>query len=119
MGTLCGFTAALMIAAFVSRVDHARIPTIICSFGFFGLLTFLWYGGVDTLNHLVLRLTLNGRRELPFRSRPFFDHAVDCILLRRVGGGYVFVHRLLLEYFAGDASDKGGISSERTSYRAE
>ncbi len=30
----------------------------------------------------------------------FIDYAAECILLRKVGGGYIFVHRLLLEYFA-------------------
>ena len=29
-----------------------------------------------------------------------FDHCVDLIFLRRVGGGYIFVHRLLMEHFA-------------------
>lgn len=28
------------------------------------------------------------------------DHCVDLIFLRRVGGGYIFVHRLLMEHFA-------------------
>ena len=27
-------------------------------------------------------------------------HCVDLIFLRRVGGGYIFVHRLLMEHFA-------------------
>jgi hypothetical protein len=31
---------------------------------------------------------------------PFLDHHVDSIFLRRVGGGYIFVHRLLMEHFA-------------------
>jgi hypothetical protein len=30
----------------------------------------------------------------------FLDHAAERILLRKVGGGYIFVHRMLLEYFA-------------------
>ena len=30
---------------------------------------------------------------------PFVD-GVDLIFLRRVGGGYIFVHRLLMEHFA-------------------
>jgi len=29
-----------------------------------------------------------------------FDYCVDLIFLRRVGGGYIFVHRLLMEHFA-------------------
>jgi hypothetical protein len=31
---------------------------------------------------------------------PFLDYAAERILLRKAGGGYIFVHRLLLEYFA-------------------
>ncbi|HEY0601910.1 MAG TPA: hypothetical protein VGD58_03320 [Herpetosiphonaceae bacterium] len=30
----------------------------------------------------------------------FLDFAAQCILLRKVGGGYIFIHRLLLDYFA-------------------
>ena len=37
---------------------------------------------------------------LPWRLVPFLDHCVDLIFLRRVGGGYIFVHRLLMEHFA-------------------
>jgi hypothetical protein len=28
------------------------------------------------------------------------NYCVDLIFLRRVGGGYIFVHRLLMEHFA-------------------
>jgi len=30
----------------------------------------------------------------------FLDEAAERLLLRKVGGGYIFVHRLLLDYFA-------------------
>ena len=30
----------------------------------------------------------------------FLNSCAERILLRKVGGGYIFVHRLLLEYFA-------------------
>ncbi|MEB3295717.1 MAG: hypothetical protein VKJ24_21415 [Synechococcales bacterium] len=30
----------------------------------------------------------------------FLDHAVDRLFLQKVGGGYIFVHRMLLEHFA-------------------
>jgi hypothetical protein len=33
------------------------------------------------------------------------DHAAERVLLYKVGGGYVFVHRLLMEHFA--ALDSG------------
>jgi len=28
------------------------------------------------------------------------DYAAERILLRKVGGGYIFTHRMLMEYFA-------------------
>lgn len=40
------------------------------------------------------------RGYLPFQLVPFLNHCVDLIFLRRVGGGYIFVHRLLMEHFA-------------------
>jgi hypothetical protein len=36
---------------------------------------------------------------LPWNYPRFLDYAAERILLRKVGGGYIFVHRLLLEYF--------------------
>jgi len=29
----------------------------------------------------------------------FLDYAAERIFLRKVGGGYVFVHRMLMDYF--------------------
>jgi hypothetical protein len=37
---------------------------------------------------------------MPPRFVRFLDYAAERIFLRKVGGGYIFVHRLLLEYFA-------------------
>jgi len=37
---------------------------------------------------------------MPWNYPRFLDSAAERILLRKVGGGYIFVHRLLLEYFA-------------------
>ena len=30
----------------------------------------------------------------------FLDHCAKLILLKKVGGGYMFIHRMLLEWFA-------------------
>ena len=35
-----------------------------------------------------------------WRYPRFLEYAHQRILLRRVGGGYMFVHKLLLDYFA-------------------
>jgi hypothetical protein len=56
--------------------------------------------GVPCLIHLVLRLRLIGNRLTPWRFVRFLDFAAERILLRKVGGGYSFMHRLLLEHFA-------------------
>jgi hypothetical protein len=49
----------------------------------------------------VLRLILWLKGYTPFKFIKFLDHCAKLILLRKVGGGYIFVHRMLLEYFAG------------------
>jgi hypothetical protein len=37
---------------------------------------------------------------MPWNYVPFLDFAYDHILLYKVGGGYRFIHRLLLDHFA-------------------
>lgn len=65
-----------------------------------GLLALLWYGGIEVLHHAVLRMLLQREDSIPRRYPAFLDHAVELIFLRRVGGGYIFVHQLLQNYFA-------------------
>jgi hypothetical protein len=61
-----------------------------------------WAAGADAcLNHLVLRLWLVYNGSAPWNYVRFLDHAAERILLRKVGGGYAFIHRMLLDYFAG------------------
>jgi hypothetical protein len=65
-----------------------------------GLLTFLWYGGLDVIQHYILRLILWINGNTSFNYVRFLDYASERIFLRKVGGGYIFVHRLLMEHFA-------------------
>jgi hypothetical protein len=57
-------------------------------------------GGEACLKHLVLRLWLIRNGSTPWNYVRFLDYAADRLLLRKVGGGYAFIHRMLLEYFA-------------------
>lgn len=50
--------------------------------------------------HIVLRSILERQGFIPRNLAAFLDHATSLILLRKVGGGYIFIHRYLLEYFA-------------------
>jgi hypothetical protein len=65
-----------------------------------GLVVALAYGGYTLLSHYILRLLLWKNGVMPLNYSMFLDYCVERIFLRKVGGGYIFVHRLLLEYFA-------------------
>jgi WD40 repeat protein len=66
----------------------------------FGLLAALWYGGLDVLEHMTLRVILGLGGKAPWNYARFLDQATERVFLRKVGGGYIFVHRLLMEHFA-------------------
>ena len=57
-------------------------------------------GGIACIEHYLLRWRLWRLGSLPWQYVRFLDYATERILLRKVGGGYMFAHRLLLEYFA-------------------
>jgi DNA polymerase III delta prime subunit len=78
-------------------------------FVFFGILGFtltiglafgFCKGGEACLKHLLLRLMLWRAGNIPWNYSHFLDYATERILLRKAGGGYMFMHRLLLDYFA-------------------
>jgi hypothetical protein len=71
----------------------------------FGLAIGLIYGGLACIQHFVLRYLLYRAGAMPWNYARFLDYCVDRIFLRRVGGGYIFVHRLLMEYFAAQEND--------------
>jgi hypothetical protein len=65
-----------------------------------GIATGVRYGGRACLQHLVLRLGLQYYNCMPRHYADFLDYAAERLFLRRVGGGYIFIHRLLQKYFA-------------------
>lgn len=67
---------------------------------FFTLAALLLGGGKAAIQHLVLRYLLYRRHQMPWNYARFLDYACDRIFLQKVGGGYIFIHRLLLEHFA-------------------
>jgi len=60
----------------------------------------LIFGGEACTKHFILRLLLCQAGTVPWNYPRFLDHAVERILLRKVGGGYIFIHRSLMEHFA-------------------
>ena len=65
-----------------------------------GLIFWPIYGGVACINHVALRLLAWRAGSIPWNYPRFLDYATERVLLSKVGGGYIFIHRLLLEYFA-------------------
>ncbi len=96
------FSICLLITLFTALIFGIDLGiTIGFPIGlFFGVLYGIINNGKSLIKHYGIRLTLKINNLLPWRLVPFLDHCVDLIFLRRVGGGYIFVHRLLMEHFA-------------------
>ncbi len=65
-----------------------------------GLIFGLIFGGNACLQHFVLRLVLYHNHHSPWNYTRFLDYTTERLFLQKVGGGYIFVHRMLLEHFA-------------------
>ncbi len=65
-----------------------------------GLTSGLRTGGTAWIQHFALRYLHQKNGIMPWNYPRFLDYAAERILLRKIGGGYMFTHRLLLEYMA-------------------
>lgn len=101
-GTLVGTVIGIVVGAVAGR---RRVSTY--REHLFLLSIVLVLSGRAILQSYLVRLLLARAGLTPLRYAAFLDHAADRVLLRRVGGGWVFVHRLLLDYFAGLAPGVG------------
>jgi eukaryotic-like serine/threonine-protein kinase len=98
---LVGFV--MVMAVFVGILSF--IGGIVSAVNFSVVLGILVYGGAAFIGHYTLRWLLARAGILPYpfrdgRLTAYLDAMQDRILLRRVGGGWLFVHRSLLEHFA-------------------
>lgn len=99
-----GFLVGLRVALIVSSIamlfyQQHELAVIFVGLGL-GTIFGLNKGLSTVIKHYALRLTLCLNRKIPYRFIPFLDYCTRLILLKRVGGGYIFMHRMLLEYFA-------------------
>jgi hypothetical protein len=65
-----------------------------------GVIPWIVSGGVSLLQHIILRVTHALAGVAPYRIICFLDYCAQRNLLHKVGGGYIFIHRLLMNYFA-------------------
>jgi DNA-binding SARP family transcriptional activator len=77
-----------------------------------GICCWLICGGLAGIQHFIVRGLLHFSAGMPWNYAAFLEYAVGKTFLRRVGGGYVFLHRLLLEYFADLATPQSIAVSE-------
>ncbi len=100
--TLGSFTG-LLIGTFVALSGISNLNTIWVNALLFGVASALLGGkgsGIVCFKHFVLRIILWRRGYIPWNYARFLNDAAERNLLQKVGGGYVFVHRALLEHFA-------------------
>jgi hypothetical protein len=63
------------------------------------------FGGVACIKHFILRTLLWRHNYAPLNYTRFLDYCHARLFLRKVGGGYIFIHRTLLEHFASLTDD--------------
>lgn len=90
IGVLLGFMAALFGGLVCALVLWPLI----------GVLGGLHGGLLVAVQPFALRIWLARGGRFPWRAVPFLEDCTTRIFLRRVGGGYGFIHRLLLDHFA-------------------
>jgi len=105
VGVLSGIILSLVRFVAFTHIPIRHLILVGLSDGIgFGLATavVVWAssGGIASAQHFFLRLRLWRAGYIPWQFARFLDYASECILLRKVGGGYIFMHRLLLDYFA-------------------
>ena len=105
-GILFGFVGGLSIVLFGGLINELGIAPV-------------GNGGNVVIQHYLLRFFLSYRNYLPGSDLVvFLNDMDDHILLRKVGGGYIFAHRVLLGYFANlwlklnKTSSTGGTGNE-------
>ena len=95
IGLLIGLLGGLLVAPGIGLLTGLLAAISV------GLIFGLEYGGAAFLNHYIIRFVLKRDGCIPRDYVGFLDYAAERILLRKKGGGYIFIHRMLMEYFAG------------------
>jgi TIR domain/NACHT domain len=101
-GLVATLVTWLIASAFGSKVvlQFVLFFALLCGLA---IEMFFARGGLTAVvRHYLLRFWLwqAGCTPAPWDYVPFLNYATERILLRKVGGGYIFMHRLLLDYFA-------------------
>lgn len=99
LGTLFGLIAILVwgFTALIMGIKQWYIIGLL-AFPFVGV-SFGIYTSFPIIQHLILRMILKTTGYIPYHYSKFLDYAAERIFLQKVGGGYMFIHRVLQEHF--------------------
>jgi DNA polymerase III delta prime subunit len=86
---------SLILEVLISEEPSRKLSQIVVF-----LVCVLRFGGQACLQHFTLRLILYFKGLIPWNYAKFLDWASDKLFLQKVGGGYIFIHRSLMEHFA-------------------
>lgn len=95
IGGLTQGAVPLLLFGWTSPAEFTLLTSLVAA-GIGSLL----FGGATLIKHGILRLLLYLERGLPFNLADFLDDLSRTYLIRRIGGGYIFFHQLLQDYFA-------------------
>ena len=106
-GLIFGLNVVLILSLGIELMDSSLSLELMdslifgSSFGLsLGLIFGLKWGGTACIKHFTLRLILYHADRIPWNYARFLDFASDRLLLKKVGGGYLFYHRMLMEHLA-------------------
>jgi hypothetical protein len=109
-GLLVGLVASLLVVpvgwAIGGRAVGLGVGPLL------GLAACLRGGGGACLRHFALRFWLSRNRSAPWGYVTFLDSTTSLLLLRKVGGGYMFIHRTLMNWFADRYVEPSGADSD-------
>lgn len=103
-----GQVFGLLSLDILSYLGEKRINAYLVGVNFgvlLGLIFSMSFGGLAVIQHYTLRLILSFKNYAPRDYINFLDYAVDLAFLHKIGGGYIFIHKALLEYFASPKTD--------------
>ena len=95
---IIGLTVGLIVVLIVASISELMYGLIVGLF--VGLFFGLFFGGAACIEHFILRLILYFNGYVSWNYARFLDYATERIFLQKVGGGYIFIHRMLMEHFA-------------------
>ncbi len=116
MGLVAGLTSRQILEAIIGQAfAQSKIGTpwmqqftlrAVLAGMIVGLIFGLTQAGTASIQHFTLRVILWWNNCAPWNYSRFLDYGAERIFLQKVGGSYIFIHRLLQEHFAGLTSKR-------------